>query len=65
MPLIAGATLRNVPMSVDQICWTFDEVGGGLEYLQRQKVIHRDLKPSNIMIRSSDSQPLILDFGCA
>lgn len=65
MPLIKGATLRNAPMSVDQVFWTFGEVLGGLEYLHGEKVIHRDLKPSNIMIRSSDRQPLILDFGCA
>lgn len=65
MPLIEGATLRNAPMSVDQVFWTFNEVLGGLEYLHGQNVIHRDLKPSNIMIRSSDRQPIILDFGCA
>lgn len=65
MPLIDGATLRNAAMGVNQILWTFQEVLGGLEYLHGQQVIHRDLKPSNIMIRTSDQQPLILDFGCA
>ena len=65
MPLITGATLRSAPMAVDQALRTMQEVLRGLEYLHGQQVIHRDLKPSNIMIRESDGQPLILDFGCA
>jgi hypothetical protein len=65
MPRIVGTTLRATPMPVEQIIWTFQEVLRGLEYLHGQHVIHRDLKPSNIIVRTSDQQPLILDFGCA
>ena len=65
MPLIEGATLRNVTMPVEQILWSFQEILCGLEYLHGKQVIHRDLKPSNVMVRASDQQPVILDFGCA
>lgn len=65
MPLIEGATLRETSLATNVVLWTFQEVLRGLAYLHAQKVIHRDLKPSNIIIRYSDSQPLILDFGCA
>lgn len=65
MPLISGTTLRETPMDFGQVLWTFREIIGGLIYLHGRQVIHRDLKPSNIMVRASDYQPLILDFGCA
>jgi hypothetical protein len=41
------------------------EVFGGLEHAHSNHVLHRDLKPSNIMVRTSDEQPVILDFGTA
>jgi hypothetical protein len=65
MPLIEGTTLRGVAMPVEKVLWTFQEILLGLEYLHGEQVIHRDLKPSNVMVRSSDQQPVILDFGCA
>lgn len=34
-----------------------------IEYAHSREVFHRDLKPSNIMVRSSDRQPIIVDFG--
>ncbi len=65
MPLIQGGTMRETPMDIERILWTFEEVLAGLAYLHEQQVLHRDLKPSNIIIRQSDLQPIILDFGCA
>jgi serine/threonine protein kinase len=65
MPLIEGRTLRDAGMDPERVLWTFGEILGGLVYLHAQNIIHRDLKPSNIIVRSSDLQPLILDFGCA
>ena len=43
----------------------FIEILSGLEYAHGQNVIHRDLKPRNVIVRSSDNQPIILDFGSA
>jgi hypothetical protein len=65
MPLIEGATLRAAAMPFEKVLWTFQEILRGLAYLHGEQVIHRDLKPSNVMVRASDQQPVILDFGCA
>ena len=67
MPLIKGCTLDKAlsgksPLSIFSV---FKEILMAVAYAHSQKVVHRDLKPSNVMVRSSDSQAIILDFGCA
>lgn len=34
-----------------------------LEYLHAHQIIHRDIKPENIILRQSDRQPVLIDFG--
>ncbi len=67
MPLIRGKNLRSAAqdMNLAQILLMFSEISGGLQYAHANKVLHRDLKPSNILVRDSDQQPIILDFGSA
>ncbi len=67
MPLIEGVDLRSAASTTDLagIVGMFIEILSALEYAHSKDVIHRDLKPSNIIVRSSDNQPIILDFGAA
>ncbi len=34
-----------------------------LNYIHTNRIIHRDIKPDNIIIRASDGQPVLIDFG--
>lgn len=34
-----------------------------LKYIHSRKIIHRDIKPENILIRTSDREPVLIDFG--
>ena len=34
-----------------------------LSYIHSKKINHLDIKPTNIMIRASDNQPVLIDFG--
>jgi serine/threonine protein kinase len=68
MPLIEGKNLRDAireNLNVEFGVSLFVEILEALDYSHCKNVIHRDLKPGNIIVRSSDNQPIILDFGCA
>lgn len=67
MPLIHGVNLRDATEGIDpRITLSyFIELCYGVEFMHERGVIHRDLKPSNVLVRQSDSQLLVLDFGCA
>jgi serine/threonine protein kinase len=52
-------------MELRRVLHLFTEVLEGLRFAHIKGVLHRDLKPSNILVRESDTQPVILDFGCA
>lgn len=67
MPYIQGMDLRTAALAKDVsgVLGMFIEVAAALEYAHGQNVLHRDLKPTNVMVRLSDLQPIILDFGSA
>ena len=39
------------------------KVAAALDYIHAQNVNHLDLKPANIMVRKSDNEPIVIDFG--
>lgn len=67
MPLVVGTDLRTAASNVSLVkCLRmYLEVMHGLVYAHSKDVVHRDLKPSNVLVRGTDLQPLILDFGSA
>jgi hypothetical protein len=48
-----------------EIIRVFRKLAATLAYLHARGILHRDLKLSNVLIRKSDGEPIIIDFGCA
>lgn len=46
-------------MAIDYISKT----AGAVSYMHSLKMNHLDLKPANIMVRASDDEPILIDFG--
>jgi hypothetical protein len=67
MPKVDGSNLWDAcgPQRVEEVMSLMLQVLEALEYAHQNNVLHRDLKPSNILVRRSDRQPLIVDFGQA
>jgi len=65
---IEGQTLTNIvetkkqqgETAVREILFSLLSV---LDYVHSKGIIHRDIKPDNIILRSSDHQPFLIDFG--
>jgi serine/threonine protein kinase len=66
--LVRGRTLRDEirdgPLPADRLLSTLVHVASGLEAAHALGIVHRDLKPENV-IRRSDGQVKVLDFGLA
>lgn len=68
MEYIEGSTLsemvkRSGPLAPEQALEYIGKVGGALEYIHAKKINHLDVKPANIMVRASDNEPILIDFG--
>lgn len=61
---IAGQTLRQVGRrSPAQARSLLEQLLAILAPIHQAGVIHRDIKPDNIILRESDGQPVLIDFG--
>lgn len=64
---VEGPTLSDWALgchhSPRRVAEVFAEVALTLDAVHREGVLHRDIKGSNIIIRASDGQPVLVDFG--
>ena len=74
MEYVEGLTLAELLQRREQHGRPFDEselmaIGRplleGLMAVHDAGVLHRDIKPANILVRRSDEQPVLIDFGAA
>lgn len=69
---VAGKTYRNLLRERQDVGTTFTEAEvlhllrtllPVLSYIHGQGIIHRDISPENMILRESDSLPVLIDFG--
>ncbi len=61
-PTLSQWALRSHP-TPRRVVEVFSQVALTLDAIHREGVRHRDIKGSNILIRASDGQPVLVDFG--
>ena len=54
---------RSGPLSESKAIEYICKVGDALEYIHSRNMTHFDVKPANIVLRKSDDQPILIDFG--
>jgi serine/threonine-protein kinase len=69
MEHVDGVTLhewrrRSTP-SFRQVLELCSKLALAVEALDHEQIRHRDLKSANILVRSRDSEPIVVDFGSA
>lgn len=70
MELLEGETLaalltKRTTFKAREVTSIGMQLGRALAYAHAQGVVHRDIKPSNVVMRESDGQVKVLDFGIA
>ncbi len=68
MEYIEGVTLSEMvkqsgPLSEEKALRYIEKIGNALEYVHDKKINHLDVKPANIIVRTSDDEPILIDFG--
>jgi serine/threonine protein kinase len=67
MEHVSGELLHEIAprLTFEERVGLMAEVLRGLQHAHDQGILHRDVKPPNIIVRTSDRQPVLLDFGTA
>ena len=74
MEFIDGPTLQDKIRRLASTGWVMPleegldivcQVAQALHYTHQRNFVHRDVKPANIILKSSDSHPVLIDFGLA
>lgn len=68
MEYIDGRSLSEIVKSdgaidENQAITYIEKIGHALEYIHTRHINHLDVKPANIMLRESDNEPILIDFG--
>jgi serine/threonine-protein kinase len=64
-PNLRAILMRDGSLQPAQAVEVVAKVLSALEHAHAQGIVHRDIKPENILIRSSDGEPKVGDFGLA
>lgn len=69
MDYIEGPTLKemvaNESLSEKDCAGLIEKLAKALSYAHSHAILHRDIKPANVLVRRSDGEPLLTDFGLA
>lgn len=70
LDLIEGRSLEDHigegrRFAVEEALMMLIKVADALQFIHDRRILHRDLKPGNILIRASDEEPFLTDFGLA
>ncbi|MEA5536755.1 serine/threonine-protein kinase [Crocosphaera sp. XPORK-15E] len=70
MEYVAGGTLKQYAsykgiLSETEALHYIQQIASALTYIHQQGFIHRDVKPGNIMLRKTNMQAILIDFGLA
>ena len=60
---LADMVKTNGPLDEMAAINYIEKVGDSLEYIHSHQMTHFDVKPANIMVRASDNEPKLIDFG--